>query len=349
MVRVSFVGEARGRGLLATRRISKGEVFLIETPLVSVQDVSTSAQVLACGCCMRFVGSLDVQAAVASGARSRIHVLETELPTASLPNLPDNQTNMLSEIWPCQQGCGAVYCSSVCRDSDWARGHRLLCVGLVSEEEADTHALVQFKRDADWPVDSLALLAKAAAHVVCRYHENGGNLQAAMEPYTYFDSLLWWELGSGSANTTKTQRQEWAERASYLLHQALADGSPDFSPMFNTESFGRILGMLEMNQLAIVLESPLVQYSHEVARLSSKHAGLQADALAVLGPLAWKLQCLQDVIAQSDSEDDSEDEVMLRRFFYDKCNCMHFPLCMFCKDNVFVLSHTSSYIVRIVG
>lgn len=99
--------------------------------------------------------------------------------------------------------------------------------------------------------------------------------QAAMEPYTYFDSLLWWELGSGSANATKTQRKEWAERASYLLHQALADGSPDVSPMFNTESFGRILGMLEMNQLAIVLESPLVQYSHEVARLSSKHAGLQ--------------------------------------------------------------------------
>lgn len=37
---------------------------------------------------------------------------------------------------------------------------------------------------------------------------------------------------------------------------------------------------------------------------------IQADALAVLGPLAWKLQCLQDDIAQSDSEDDSEDEVM---------------------------------------
>lgn len=50
-------------------------------------------------------------------------------------------------------------------------------MGLVSEEEADTNALVKFKRDADWPVDSLALLAKAAAHVVCRYHENGGNLQ----------------------------------------------------------------------------------------------------------------------------------------------------------------------------
>ena len=47
-----------------------------------------------------------------------------------------------------KQACGELYCSAACRDVHWARGHRLLCVGPVPEEQAGTHPLVLYKMHA---------------------------------------------------------------------------------------------------------------------------------------------------------------------------------------------------------
>lgn len=41
-----------------------------------------------------------------------------------------------------------MYCSPACRDAHWARGHRLLCVGPIREEEAGSHPLVLYKMHA---------------------------------------------------------------------------------------------------------------------------------------------------------------------------------------------------------
>ncbi|CAN0395155.1 unnamed protein product, partial [Ectocarpus sp. 13 AM-2016] len=51
----------------------------------------------------------------------------------------------LSGLYECLGGCGEVYCSPRCRSEHWDRCHRLLCVGPVPDEEAQSHPLVEFR------------------------------------------------------------------------------------------------------------------------------------------------------------------------------------------------------------
>ena len=48
----------RGRSLIATRYIERGELIFTEAPLVSVQDMENRAKTISCAACHAFVGSL---------------------------------------------------------------------------------------------------------------------------------------------------------------------------------------------------------------------------------------------------------------------------------------------------
>jgi hypothetical protein len=74
------------------------------------------------------------------------------------------------------QGCGTLYCSEECRELSWRTSHRLLCVGTISDAEAATHPLVQYKLLVSHP-DMFNLAAQCMAQLACAYQNNGGCLQ----------------------------------------------------------------------------------------------------------------------------------------------------------------------------
>ena len=59
---------------------------------------------------------------------------------------------------------------------------------------------------------------------------------------------------------------------------------------------------VEMNQVAVVLRSPLAAYARAVAALPACQAALQARVMAALGPLAWRLQCRRDAEEAEEAE-----------------------------------------------
>ena len=102
----------RGRCLLASRDIDKGETILTEAPLVVARmpDCGASGR-LACERCLAFLGPSDLHASV--------HAAHTPLSDAESWCVTDQR------IVPC--GCGALYCCRRCADADTACGHSLLC------------------------------------------------------------------------------------------------------------------------------------------------------------------------------------------------------------------------------
>ena len=64
---------------------------------------------------------------------------------------------------------------------------------------------------------------------------------------------------------------------------------------------------VEMNQVAVVLRSPLAAYARAVAALPACQAALQARVMAALGPLAWRLQCRRDAEEAEEAEAEAEE------------------------------------------
>ena len=59
--------EGRGRGLFLTKDVEEGATLLRERPLVAMQQIENRATVAVCACCLRFVGSLQMQCDLLAG------------------------------------------------------------------------------------------------------------------------------------------------------------------------------------------------------------------------------------------------------------------------------------------
>ena len=174
--------EGRGRGLVATRAVNKGDVIAVEKPLAATQAMGNRSSVLACAHCLAPAGT-DVarHVALATGAVPRrtlvaaeaerdargsatTRAIATTLPT--LPTLPsdDASTGASEGPTPCARaagGCADVFCSARCRDaaSGW---HALLCRGGC-EEGSPTY---EFHEHARRTNESFLLAADAMARAL---------------------------------------------------------------------------------------------------------------------------------------------------------------------------------------
>ena len=88
---------------------TSGEVVFAERPLAVVQDSANCSRALVCAQCLRFVGSLGLQADLLTGVHTRTSILEegacTTAPT--FPNV-DADAEHYSEMAPCVIPCGQV-------------------------------------------------------------------------------------------------------------------------------------------------------------------------------------------------------------------------------------------------
>ena len=124
---VEYRSPLHGNGIRATAPIRAGQLITEDTPFNFLQSLPNKQDVVVCGKCCKFVGSLGLQLKQLSKQLDRSSLIDGDIPVA----FSGDET--YSPVHHCQHGCGEVYCSIECRDVHWQRCHQLLCTGSIDE------------------------------------------------------------------------------------------------------------------------------------------------------------------------------------------------------------------------
>ncbi|KAM5580701.1 histone-lysine N-methyltransferase ATXR2 [Rosa sericea] len=197
--------------------------------------------------------------------------------------LPYSDKFSMPPAVPCPGGCGeAYYCSKLCAESDWNSSHSLLCTGERSES-VSREALVKFIQHANETNDIFLLAAKIVASTVLNYRKlkvtrsEGDNklsvsgspylslLLEAWKPISVGHKRRWWDcvalpidVQSSDEAAFRMQIRELAFTSLQLLKAAIFD--EECKSIFSLEIYGHIIGMFELNNLDLVVASPVEDY-----------------------------------------------------------------------------------------
>ncbi|KAJ1418125.1 Zinc finger, MYND-type [Sesbania bispinosa] len=200
--------------------------------------------------------------------------------------LPYSEKFSLPPAVPCPGGCGeAYYCSTSCAEADWESSHSLLCTGEGSDT-APRGALLKFIKHANETNDIFLLAAKAISSTILRYRRikancleeqvkyetscdpNQCNLSLLLEawrPISMGHKKRWWDcialpddIDSSDEASFRMQIKELAFESLQLLKTAIFD--KECEPLFSLEIYGHIIGMFELNNLDLVVASPVEDY-----------------------------------------------------------------------------------------
>lgn len=209
----------KGRHLVATQYIHKGDVIFFERPLLSLQSLGNAHQgALVCRCCRCFIGGPDLALKVASRNVKREDVWDFYEKNEQDLNKDNENYKMVQ----CRNKCGELYCSRECEENMWnCCGHDLLCTGLIPESTKDEqmeehdekmlHPLLQFKVHACQNNEIFIMVADLVATAVSLHRQNIANkmvhgnitkrdvsfLNEFMEPYLDFTLEPWWKVVTG--------------------------------------------------------------------------------------------------------------------------------------------------------
>jgi len=221
---------------------------------------------------------------------------------------------VMASLVPCAMGCGELYCTPECREEHWNRGHRLLCVGHISESEAATHPLVLYKMHALRTNEIFLLVADVVALVLTRFDANGGDIAAALLPFRDFVQLPWWEVATNPDSSSdpvafQDMLRSLVQEAADLLAKALLTrpGAPlaayrgVVDGLFTSEFMASVIGMFEQNNVGIRRQSPLPSFLAEQL-VPRCHEPSVLVYLQLLGKI------LEDWTDAAEEEEDEEDE-----------------------------------------
>ena len=185
---------SKGRHLVASKNIPRGEIILQERPLVSLQSIGNAhTGALVCRCCHCYIGGPDLALAIASGRIKRENVwdyykeqqsnLEEQHMDCDADDHNSKRTRLNNKleysITPCRHNCGELFCSNECENHLWSCcGHDILCTGMIpdpqprdDEEQNLTfheqlHPLLRFKMYAVQSNEILLMVADLIATVI---------------------------------------------------------------------------------------------------------------------------------------------------------------------------------------
>jgi len=251
-----------GRGLFARKNLENESVILQEAPLAAMQSLENLQNVLVCAECLGFIGSLESQLAVLGG-----------VPRSELSEYMQAQPkHIISPIVPCNQECGEMYCSQVCCDKHFQRCHRFLCTGPITDEEAASHPLLQFKVHAIQTNEIFLLVAAVICHMISEYDKargEEGQEGKARASYKDFVQELWWNAAASGPDSDlgRTLMRLVNESCEYLasvLRTSPYASHDAVTELVTPETFSRIIGMFEQNNLGIRSESPVAEALRQV-------------------------------------------------------------------------------------
>ncbi|CAM6078619.1 unnamed protein product [Sphagnum tenellum] len=196
--------------------------------------------------------------------------------------LPHVEHFVLPPVVKCKGGCSEdIYCSDACAEAAWEAYHSLLCSGPLSLCK-NIDALSSFKQFADETNDIFHIAAQVVAATILRAwkleNEKSGTVAIsssrgiseatmlkAWEPFAMGYKQLWWQTVALPADVEPSNEQEFrnqmkeiAAHSLSLLKQAIYKET--FSPLFTLDVYGHIIGMFELNNLEIVVASPVEDY-----------------------------------------------------------------------------------------
>ncbi len=131
----------KGRHLIATQKIQKGQLIFVEKPLLSLQSLGNAhLGALVCRCCRAFIGGPDICLAVASGRVEREKVWDYYKEKEKEIGIDNGKENVdglnCCQMVSCRNQCGELYCSQECENEMWLqKGHELMCTGLIPDPE----------------------------------------------------------------------------------------------------------------------------------------------------------------------------------------------------------------------
>ncbi|KAG2574951.1 histone-lysine N-methyltransferase ATXR2-like isoform X2 [Panicum virgatum] len=211
-------------------------------------------------------------------------------------SLPFTDQFCLPSIVACPGGCeGELYCSQSCADSDWDSYHSLLCTGSKTEPSRRS-ALQKFVEHANGTNDIFLVAAKAITFTLLRYkklkrqpasHESSFSLlMEAWKPLSMGFKKRWWEcvalpedIDSSEEDSFRQQMRDLAFASLQLLKDAIFD--PECAPLFSLDVYGHIIGMFELNNLDLVVASPVEDYFIHIDDLPESE---KEEAEKVTGP-----------------------------------------------------------------
>uniref|UniRef100_A0A7C9DXE1 [histone H3]-lysine(4) N-trimethyltransferase n=1 Tax=Opuntia streptacantha TaxID=393608 RepID=A0A7C9DXE1_OPUST len=219
--------------------------------------------------------------------------------------LPYSEMFSLPSVFPCAGGCEeAFYCSKSCAESDWEMCHSLLCLGEKSKASSP-RALYEFMEHANDTNDIFILAAKAISYAILRYKNlkeaylKGGDeacngstidmslLLEAWKPISMGHKKRWWDcialpedVNKCDEATFRRQIKDVAYESLQLLKAAIFD--EECAPLFSLEVYGHIIGMFELNNLDLVVASPVEDYFLYIDDLPEYQ---KKDAEAVTRPI----------------------------------------------------------------
>ncbi|KAH9793045.1 Histone-lysine N-methyltransferase ATXR2 [Citrus sinensis] len=198
--------------------------------------------------------------------------------------LPFSDKFPLPSTIPCPGGCGeACYCSKSCAEADWELFHSLLCTGERSKALSRA-ALLKFIEHANGTNDIFLLAAKVICSIILRYRKlkaahleeqgktnansKSSNLSLLLEawkPISIGYKRRWWDcialpddVDSSDEASFRMKIRELAFTSLQLLKAAIFDS--ECEPLFSLEIYGHIIGMFELNNLDLVVASPVEDY-----------------------------------------------------------------------------------------
>ncbi|CAN6229664.1 unnamed protein product [Urochloa humidicola] len=211
-------------------------------------------------------------------------------------SLPFTDQFCLPSVVACPGGCEEeLYCSQSCSDSDWDSYHSLLCTGSKTEPLRRS-ALQKFVQHANGSNDIFLVAAKAITFTLLRYkklkrqpasHESSFSLlMEAWKPLSMGFKKRWWEcvalpedIDSSEEDSFRQQIRDLAFESLQLLKDAIFD--PECAPLFSLDIYGHIIGMFELNNLDLVVASPVEDYFIHIDDLPERE---KEEAEKVTGP-----------------------------------------------------------------
>lgn len=289
---------AAGKGLFACRAFAAGDVVLREAPLVAIQQAANRPAALVCARCFRYVGSVEAQIAARLVGKPGAPAGVEELASGAwrLP-LADGPAFALPPPHACRGGCGELYCGSGCEAAAWARHHRALCSG-PGGNASSRDALISLAEHTQRTNDVFGLVAQLVAAVGLEAEAVASTspgsdafacLRAAWRPFAAAHRVPWADCVSrpddvavGDEASFRASLARLADSSRRRLAAALPRLAASFPALFHVRTFSHIMGLFELNNLDVVVESPVERFFLAVDDLEGPQRG---GAMAVTQPL----------------------------------------------------------------
>ncbi|CAM9461953.1 unnamed protein product [Lampetra planeri] len=244
-VELRELDSGKGRGLVARRRIRKGDVLFSEQPAVSAQFLwNEHYKYRACHHCLRALETAEENARRLTGN-----------PALSLPH-PElcHIDTSVHQVCP---GCQVRYCGTACRQEAEARYHRVLCPGPSADDVA--HPLTRLReawRMMHYPPEtcSIMLLARMIATV-----KQADDKESWVALFSRFCSRTVNEQEEVAHKLLGKRFQDQLELLRDLLAEALFEES--LAQWFSPEGFRSLFALVGTNGQGIGTSS-LSQWVH---------------------------------------------------------------------------------------